>query len=207
MDQHSELSQQQPFHSEASRYTLEDNLQIEKFLGQEYPSFSLPRGPRDGLFKVEIPNFPDADKMKTDILATIPEELQSCHPLLRRRDITVRFVSALKENGTGESVTDGDILELTNKNSEVSYLIRLVIDQSDKESTCAQIVAGIVHEIAETDYYLKSPKGTEDSTQLLGTPEYSLTEDEEVANRWAIRAIRRIYPDAHFEDLEYAQDK
>jgi hypothetical protein len=201
----------QPYHTEYGNYTYEDAKQIKKFMEEDiFPSFSIPRGPRDGKFVVEIPGIPEAEKFKHLVLSEIPDEIQSCHPLLRRRDIFVRFVSSLEEQRGGESIgTNADILD-ARENGKVKYYIRIAFSELQDlkgDNMVANLVGIIVHEIAETDYYLKSTDGLEDSKALLGTEGYGFTEDEEVSNRRAIRVLKRKYPDVGWNNLDYPIDK
>lgn len=198
-----------PYHVELSEYTPDDILAIEDFLTERFLSFELPHSPRDGSFIVEIPNIEGENEFKRVVLAILPNELRSCHPLLRRRNVTVRFVSRLEEKNdpSGKKDSYGDCLVLTTGKAKTEYLVRVVLNLADDESAIAAMVGIILHEIAETDYYLKSPRGTTDSNELLGTSGYFYTEDEEVANRRTIRAIHKIYPQAEWMDVVYPQDE
>ena len=201
----------QPFHVEHFNYTDKDAEEIKRFMeGDDYPSFSISRGPRDGKFVVEIPNIPEAEKFRDLMLLEVPDEIQSCHPLLKRRDIFVRFVSSLEEQQDGKSIgTNCDILD-ARENGKVKYYIRVALSELQDlhgDDMVANLVGMIVHEIAETDYYLKSPDESEDPKDLLNKEGYSFTEDEEVANRRALRVLKRRYPNAKWVGLDYQIDK
>lgn len=203
----------QPFHVEYSNYSNDDISKIKKFMEEDtHTSFSIPRGPRDGKFIVEIPpDLPRAEEFKHLMLSEIPDEMQSCHPLLRRRDIFVRFVSRLEEQQQGSKPigADCDCLD-AEENGKVKYYIRIALSKLrdvQGDNLIANLVGKIVHEIAETDYYLKSQDGSEDSKALFGKKDYNFSEDEEVANRRVIRVLKRKYPDAEWIGIDYPIDK
>lgn len=211
MEANTEGFSNQPFHVEFRDYTNSELLLIRKFMEEDtYPSFSIPRGSRDGKFVVEMPSVPEADDFKDLMLSEIPDEIQSCHPLLRRRDIFVRFVSDLREQqGVKSTGTGCDVLDVS-ENGKIKYYIRVGMSSlfdTHGDDLVANLAGKIVHEIAETDYYLKSQEGLEDSKALLGHKEYNFTEDEEVANRRALRVLKRKYPKTEWIGVHYPADK
>jgi len=202
----------QPFCINFQEYSEADSKEIKRFMEEtEYPHFTMPRGSRDGKFVVEMPNIPEAQNFKDLMLTEMPEEIQSCHPLLRRRDIFIRFVSELEEpQEDGSSIgTNCDILDVR-EDGKIKYYIRIALDNLNDvngDDMVSNLVGMIAHEIAETDYYLKSGKHIEDSKELLGTDQYSYTEDEEIANRRSLRVLKRKYPDAKWIGVQYDADE
>lgn len=205
-------SRNQPYHVEHTAYTPEEAMTIKSFMEDPaVDTFVLPRSIRDGKFLIENLPFPEAGEFKSLVLQELPDELDSCHPKLRRRDFYVRFVNNLSEfDLSGKDVrTHCDVLEVEEAGKYKHY-IRIDLDSLQNlhgDDLIATVLSMIVHELAEEDYYMKSIEKIEDSKALLGKDGYSLTEDEEVANRRAVRLLRRIYPNAELTNVKYPIDK
>lgn len=185
---------------------------IGQFMESDYPSFELPRGPRDGVFRIEVPKISESKEIIKLIQELVPDELQSCHPLLRRRNIFVRFVPELivRNASGGNTRTYGDMIGVITSRGETKYYLRVTLNDLKRrrgDDLVANAIYKILHEIAETDYFLKSPLGTKDRKENFGTKEYFLEEDEAIANRRAVRALKRKFPDVKFTKVSYPEDK
>lgn len=210
----SELTEQgkgQQFHVEHVDYTVYEALEIKKFMeGTDHPQFSILRGKRNGKFVMEIPPVPEAADIQDLLETELPDELQSVHPTLQRRDIFVRFVPKLKEETKGgkEFETFGDALDYREGNEKKLY-VRISeegLKDMDGDNRIVNIAGIVVHEIAEIDYYLKTPNAPKDS-KAVNSEGYQYTEDEEIANRRALRVIKRKFPQVEYKDIKYPSDK
>lgn len=201
-----------PFHVDVANYTSQEAEALQRFMEGDYQSFELPHGPRDGIFRIETPPLPEAKEIQETIMASVLDELKSCHPLLKRRDKFVRFVSTLveKEDLEGKFQVGGDMLYIEPRQGKIKYYLRIALDElegMDSEDLVANVTGIILHELAETDYFLKSPVGTENKKDNLGTDDYYQEEDEVIANRRTIRALKSKYPQAGFTEVKYPIDE
>lgn len=208
-DENSEI---QLHHFDLNNFLNNDIGDIKRFMeGGNYPKFSVKRGKRDGIFSMEVPPFPEASSVIELLQAELPEELQALDLRFKRMDIFVRFVPKLEvEKVGGEKVSVianyMDVFDL-NKRKLWIQLSTERFKEMPKDDRIVNIVAAVVHEIAEKDYYLKTPNAPKDSDLLLGTKQYAFTEDEEIANRRALRVLKRRYPNVNLGDVQYPIDK
>jgi len=210
MGNNSKENQTPPYHAESGKYTKREIYGLVAFAEEEFPHFYLPKGFRDSTFKIEIPNVSWSGRFTYAALSVLPDELQSCHPRLKRTNVVVRFVQELEERQDfeGKKGAAAVINEISIKNEKKLYLIRVVPeDTGNDDERVSTTLFRIIHEIAEEDYFLKSPKGTRDLMKFIGTPDYEYTEDEEVANRRAFRAVKKIYPTLEWRTASYPQDR
>lgn len=178
-------------------------------MSDNYPSFTLPVESRDGVKKFEkLPiNRKNLDLEYLGLITkTVPLLLQECHPLLRRRDMIARFVSKISEcQGEKEILAAADCLDVEVGGKKM-YWIRTSLEdigELDDDNLAPNLVFRVLHEITESDYYLRSPQNTEDPKGDLNSNEYYYTEDEEMANRRSIKIIKQFYPDVHFRNIKY----
>lgn len=196
-----------PYHDRENEYTPNEAQQILNFMNSdEFPKIVLNESQRNKGCFVEIPKI--SEDLQREFIRIInlilPEEIASCHPLLQRRKIVVRFVDSLKKEN-GEITTHGDCLEMK-IDDETVYYIRIslnhFIEDLSSENLVASLIGVIIHEIAEIDYYLKSDKNLVDM-KPGDVAEYHLLEDEEIANKRTLRALKKVYPNVHFSDISY----
>lgn len=197
-----------PFHVDVSKYSPAE-LEILRsfFMDSNFPSFTLRISQRDSAMRFE--NFPIAEKNEEfqDVMQKSVQDLMAeCHPLLKRRGIVVRFVSNINETLQGKVFSPGAECLDAEVDGEKMYWIRALkgdINEFDDENIIPTLVFRVLHEIAETDYYLKSPEGTIDPITDPNSPEYLFFEDEEIVNRRVFRILKKYYPEVHFPDIDY----
>lgn len=208
-----------PYKYNSRDYTSIDLDVLNEFMHAEFPHVSH-GGPRDKGIVVENPpaNICSPEEWEKIIKTILPPEWDSLEPRLRRScKIIVRFVDKLCDNKKdirflGNSLDvkvngkDENWIRLATKNLDGNIL--------DKES----IAFMLMHELAESDFWAKTKKDDktaniskeDDENALISPHKYINLLDEKIANRRALRAIIRMWPDLTWKVPEkhiYEEDK
>lgn len=203
-----DISLEPPFRINSDLYTSEELQKLrEFFMADNYDSFTIRSSPRDGYKKFEsLPVSNKSAEYQDLISKTVSQLLYECHPLLRRRNIIARFVPKISEDQKEKEISPGAECLDAEVDGEKIYWIRVSLEnvnEMDDENLIPNLAFRVLHEIAETDYYLKSLRDTQDPKDDPNSAEYPYSEDEEITNRRVLKILKQFYPEANFIDIDY----
>lgn len=196
------------FHGDYSKKELEI---VKNYMHSDFPHLTYGGG-RNKEVLIEYPPEEICSKSEwKNILETVflPEYKTFNPKLLRSQKIIVRFEDKLFDDALNlESGGNGIMIN----NEE---LIRI----STSEMNVQSLTFVLMHELAETDFWSKTfdndkeaqvdPVSEINAFKSDKNQDYMNLLDEKVANRRAMRAIQRKWPDANYQDksLIYDEDK
>ena len=197
------------------RYTKDELDQLQRFMHEDFSHLTYGGG-RHKEITIE---YPPAEICKPaewkEILDTVLlPELQVLHPSLQQKKIIIRFTDKLYDyqngvhsGGNGRRMNDEEWIRVPYKNSSGKNL-RSVFD----------CTLTLMHELIEADFWEKTlPIDKEAHSNQVGDLNVFKSEDdtyrnlldEKIANRRALRAIKRYWPNANWANSSdvYEEDK
>lgn len=197
------------------KYSPEEASKLWRFMHAEFPGVTLD-GTRGGRIIVEYPpvEICSSQEWRKILDTVLVPEIGELHPLLQRRKIFVRFVKQLRDPNTPQWIGLGASTRINSKEGPMNP-IRICYTNIDLR----ELVHTIMHELIEEDFWAKThPDDSEapsDETTLAlikdsdSINSYRQLLDEKIANRRALRAIRRYWPNVDWTNPEgvYEEDK
>lgn len=137
-------------------------------------------------------------------------ETQNFHPAFRKIPIIVRLFPKMID------IFQNTEIGGTGKLASNEYLVRIPYKFQDGElKRPIDILFTLMHEVCERDFWYKTKDddteahSNEDEIDLLREGEVKLYDqllDEKIANRRALRALRRVWPNATTNSFDYPED-
>ena len=149
--------------------------------------------------------------------AVLKPEIETLEPNFKRNYLMItRFVNKLVDLDNPTAYLGG-VGEKAPALREIWNRINIIDDEGEIK-TEANLVYVIMHEILERDFWEKTKsddkeardaKMNEKNYFLEDDQKYRNLLDEKIANRRALKAVRRVWPEADWTDLEdtYEEDK
>lgn len=194
-------------------YSKKESEVIRNFMHEDFPNITY-RGSRDEGVVIEYPpeNICSHDMWKTILDTVFLPEWESFDPKIRRqKKAIIRFVDFLYDNALGLN-SGGNGIITSNEN-----WFRIPFKGGDGGNISVEILTfKIMHELTETDFWSKTQKddkeamiNTDDEINAFksGEKEYRNLLDEKIANRRALRAIKRMWPDIDYVDPKYVYEE
>lgn len=202
-----------------SKYTPEELSHIGIFMHEDFPHTTYGGG-RDK--EVIIENVPericDSEKWKKILDTVLLPELDEMNPKIKRNTkIIVRFEDKLHDYSIGADVSGLSLIRKGLGLDEVWVRVKNT-NKYDKDRTTADLTLVMMHELAEVDFWSKTPADDQEANVELSneidmllnsSKDYWQLLDEKIANRRAFRAVQRMWPNAKYLDPEdiYEEDK
>jgi len=199
------------YHISGKNYTKKEIIEIFTWGNQPIDGYHLQD--RQGLLIVENPpeDICSISVWHNYLETVLRPEWESLHPILRRSNIVIRFVDQLIDNK--EQIEIGGDFNWFQVNGKKIHLMRLSLNPKGKRIDVENLLFKLIHELAEEDFWQKTTKGelvdleeaNKSDAALLRRKDYPLIIDEAIANRRAVRALRKIWPIINGKDLCGAQ--
>ncbi len=199
-------------------YTPSEFLLLRTFIHGEFRHLKY-GGQRDKGIIVEYPpeKICSPREWKKIMDAVLKPEIETLEPNFKRNYLMItRFVNKLVDLDNPTAYLGG-VGEKAPALREIWNRINIIDDEGEIK-TEANLVYVIMHEILERDFWEKTKPGDDEAHDAkMNEKNYFLEDnqkywnllDEKIANRRALRAVRRVWPEANWTDLKdtYGEDK
>lgn len=197
-------------------YSEQELLSLKDFMHQDFRHLRY-GGDRSKGIIIEYPHaqISHMHHWKEALDAVLLPELGTLNPKLRNRKVIVRFDNALHDNQKKISVL-GNHKSDEQTNGETWIRVSAHYTNNDRFISIEDAVFIIMHEVFESDFWSKTHdadiEALDDNNRGKSLiinkkfDEYEQLLDEKVANRRAVKAMRRYWPDFELA-VEYDEDK
>lgn len=186
----------------ADQFTNQKISEIKRFMEGDGNFIEVQTRPRDGRWKIEIPNHTGGEQWIETVNKLIPAALEECHPVLRRKDVVVRFVPRIivrdpmdgnRPHSARARIMHVDVHGIDKywmriSESEIEYAEKQLHAPDWTISTAAVLL----HEFFEQDYSIKSKElSLKTESKSISDSDYNEAEHEAIATERAIAHIKR----------------
>ena len=196
------------------RYTESERAQLREFMHEDFPHITYERG-RGKEIIIEYPpaEICEPAEWKKILDTVLLPELQTFHPSLRQTKTIIRFTDKLYDYQNKVDAGGNDIFMKNEDWVRVNYKA-----SSGKNLNLQNCTLILMHELTEGDFWQKTLPDDEDAHSGQASDidifkkedqTYRNLLDEKIANRRALRAVRRYWPNANWTnpDSVYEEDK
>lgn len=195
------------------RYSQEERQVLKDFMHADFPHLNYGGGRyKDIIIEYPPEEICSQEEWKEILDKVFIPEWQTFDPKLKRKWKTIiRFVPVLYDNKLNTSAGGNFTKQEGEDWGRINY-----IDEDGEKRNIQTITFILMHEFAETDFWSKTSPTDKEAHVDLAEEEvvfkndkqtYRYLLDEKIANRRALKAIHRMWPNANYTNPEWEYDE